>query len=91
VAATRQIRGEAAVQGVGRAALASLAAGTAGAVIGVAVTLAAPAGGKLLDAAAAVAAAAVAVAAFGAVAYVFDKSDLRTAVTPLLRLARLRP
>jgi len=91
VLATRRIRGEAAVLGVGRAALASLAAGTAGAVIGVAVTLAAPAGGKLLAAASGAAAAAVAAAAFGAVAYVCDKSDLRTAVTPLLRIARLRP
>ena len=91
VFAIRRIRGEAAVAGVGRAALASLAAGAAGAVIGVAVTLAAPAGGKLLEAGAGAAAAAVAVAAFGAVAYVLDKSDLRTAVAPLLRLARLRP
>lgn len=91
VAATRRIRGEAAVAGVGRAALASLAAGAAGAVIGVAVTLGAPTGGKLLAAASGAVAAAVAVAAFGAVAYVLDKSDLRTAVTPLLRLARPRP
>ena len=91
VLATRRIRGAAAVQGVGRAALAGAAAGAAGAVIGVAATLAAPAGGKLLAAVSGAVAAAVAAAAFGAVAYALDKSDLRTAVTPLLRFARLRP
>ena len=48
VIATRRIRGPAAVQGIGHATLSGLAAGAAGAAVGVAVCLAAPTGGKLL-------------------------------------------
>jgi putative peptidoglycan lipid II flippase len=91
VYATRRLRGEAAVRGIGRAAIASLAAAVAGATAGAAATLAFPAGGKLLDAVSGAVAAAAAVVAFGVVAYVLDKDDLRTAAQRLRRLAKLRP
>ena len=85
VIATRRIRGPAAVQGIGHAALSGLAAGAAGAAAGVAVCLATPAGGKLLAVAVAVLAAAGAVIAFGVVAYILDRGDLKTVVARLLR------
>jgi putative peptidoglycan lipid II flippase len=91
VVATRRIRGEAAVRGIGRATIASLAAAAAGTAAAVAVTRALPAGGKLLDAVSGAVGAAAAVAAFGVVAYLLDKGDLRAAFLPLRRLARLRP
>lgn len=88
VAAIRRIRGSAAVRGVGHATLVSVAAGVTGGTIGMAATLLLPAGGKLAYAASGAVAAAVAVAAFGAVAYAFDRGDLKTAVQ---RLRGLRP
>lgn len=91
VVATRRIRGEAAVRGIGRATIASLAAAAAGTAAGVAATRALPVGGRLLDAVSGAVGAAAVVAAFGVVAYLLDKGDLRTAFLPLRRLARLRP
>ena len=90
VIATRRIRGRAAVQGLGHATLAGLAAGAAGAAVGVAVCLALPMGGKLLAAGVAVLAAAGAIIAFGAVAFVLDRGDLKTVTARLRRLARRR-
>jgi putative peptidoglycan lipid II flippase len=87
--AIRRIRGKAAVEGVVRAALASLAAGAAGSAAGLAVTLAAPAGGKLHDLGTGTAGAAVAIVAFGVVAYVLDGGELRAALRRLRRLRRL--
>ncbi len=89
VIATRRIRGAAAVAGVGRATLVSLAAGVAGAAFGVGVTLVLPAGRKLADAGAGALAAVAAVAAFAVVAYAFDKGDLKTAARRVPGLARL--
>ena len=89
VIATRRIRGKAAVEGVVRAALASLAAGVAGSAAGLAVTLAAPAGGKLHDLGTGTAGAAVAIVAFGVVAYVLDGGEMRAALRRLRRLRRL--
>jgi putative peptidoglycan lipid II flippase len=89
VVAIRRIRGRAAVEGVGRAALASLAAGVAGSAAGLAVTLAAPAGGKLHDIGAGSVGAVVAILAFGMVAYVLDGGELRAALRRLRRLARI--
>jgi putative peptidoglycan lipid II flippase len=86
VIVTRRICGRAAVEGAGHAALAGLAAGTVGAAVGVAVTVAGPEGGKLLAAAVAVVAAACAMAAFGVVAFLLDRGDLRTVVRRLRRL-----
>jgi putative peptidoglycan lipid II flippase len=88
---TRRICGRAAVEGTGRAALAGLAAGAAGAAVGVGVTVAGPMDGKLLAAAVAVVAAACATAAFGAVAFLLDRGELRTVVRRLRRAVRSRP
>jgi putative peptidoglycan lipid II flippase len=91
VIVTRRLRGKAAVHGVGRTALTGLAAATVSAIVGVVVSIALPASGKLLDAVVAVLAVGCAIVAFGAVAYVLDDGDLRVVVAQLKRLARLRP
>jgi putative peptidoglycan lipid II flippase len=84
VIATRRIRGQAAVQGVTRAALAGLAAAAVGGAVGAAVSVAMPAGNKLLAVGAAAVAASCAVIAFGVVANLLDDGDL------WLMLARAR-
>jgi putative peptidoglycan lipid II flippase len=88
VIATRRICGEAAVHGVGHAALAGLAAAAVGATVGVAVSLAMPLSNKLLAAGVAVLAVGSATIAFAIVAYLLDDGDLRII---LARLARLPP
>jgi putative peptidoglycan lipid II flippase len=88
---TRRICGRAAVQGARHAALAGLAAGAAGAVVGAGICLAIPDASKLLDAAVAVVAAAFSVIAFGSVAYALDRGDLKTVVTRLRRGRRPAP
>jgi len=88
VVATRRICGKAAVQGVTRAALAGLAASAVGSAVGVAVSFAAPAGGKLVAAGVSVVAAACAVIAFGAVAYFLDDGDLRAVLGQVRRAVR---
>ena len=90
VIATRRICGRAAVEGTGHAALAGLAAGVVGAAVGVAVSLVGSGGGKLLAAGVAVVAATCATAAFGVVAFVLDRGDLRAVVRRLRRAARSR-
>ncbi len=90
VVATRRIRGRSAVEGVGRAALASVAAGVAGGVLGLSVTLVAPPGGKLQDAGTGALAAVVAMVVFGVVAYALDRSDLRIAAGRLRRFTGAR-
>jgi len=90
IVVTRRICGRAAVEGTGHAMLAGLAAGVAGAAVGVAVSLAGSGGGKLLAAALAVVAAACAAVAFGAVAFLLDRGDLRSVADRLRRLRRLR-
>ena len=77
VVVTRRICGRAAVEGTGHAMLAGLAAGLAGTGVGVAVSLADSGGGKLLAAVVAVAAAVAATVAFGAIAFLLDRGDLR--------------
>ncbi len=86
VIVTRRIRGKAAVQGVGRATLAGLAAGVVGAAVGVAASLAIPVNHRLLYAIVGALAAVCAVAAFGAVAFLLDDGDLRD----VLRVVRTR-
>ena len=81
---TRRIRGRAAVQGVGRATLAGLVAAAGAAAVGAAVSIALPAGHKLLDALVATLAAGCAVVAFAALAFVLDRGDTEAV------LARLR-
>ena len=90
VAATRVIRGRSAVQGVGRATLASVAAGVAGGVVGLSVTMVVPTGGKLQDAGTGALAAVVAVVVFGVVAYSLDRGDMRMVAGRLHRFTRSR-
>jgi putative peptidoglycan lipid II flippase len=88
---TRRIRGPDAVAGVGHATLAGLAACAAGAVAGVAVSLAVPLHHKLEAAALAVPAAVLAIIAFGVVAYLLDDGDLKAVLAWVRRAAaRLR-
>ncbi len=87
---TRKICGPAAVQGARHAALAGLAACAAGTAVGVAVSLAVPLHHKLVAFAMAVPAASGAVIAFGVVAFILDRGDLRTVVARLRRLGRPR-
>ena len=90
VVITRRIRGEAAVRGVGRAALAGLTAGAAAAVIGLGISLAVPISGKLLAAGLAIVAAACTVLVFGAVAYPLARGDMRAIAARVRELARSR-
>jgi putative peptidoglycan lipid II flippase len=87
---TRRIRGGEAVAGLRRAGLAGLAAGAVGAVVGVAVSLALPTGGRLAGIAAAAAAAVCAAAGFCLVAYLLDRPDLAPVAARLRRLAQAR-
>jgi len=88
---TRRICGPAAVQGARHAALAGLVACTAGAAVGVAVSVAVPLQHKLEAAALAVPAAGLATVAFAVVAYLLDRGDLRTVLAWARRTAaRLR-
>ena len=87
IAVTRRICGRAAVEGTGHAMLAGLAAGAVGAGVGVAVSLAGSGGGKLLAGAVALAAAACATVAFGAVAFLLDRGDLRAVARRVRRVA----
>jgi len=86
VVVTRRIRGRAAVQGVGRATLAGLAAGVASAAVGVAVSLALPVSHKVLYGITGAAAAGCAVIVFVGVAYWLDGGDLRMAMAGLRRI-----
>jgi len=88
VVVTRRICGKAAVQGVTRATLAGLAAAAVGGAVGVAVSLAAPAGSKLVAGGVSVVAAGCAVIAFGAVAYFLDDGDLRAVLGQVRRAVR---
>ncbi len=88
VIVTRRICGTAAVQGVGHAALAGLAAAAAGAAAGAAISLAAPLHHKLEAAALAVPAAGCAIIAFCVVAYLLDDGDLRAVLAWARRAAR---
>ena len=87
---TRRICGQAAVQGVSRAALAGLAACAAGSAVGVAVSLAVPVHHKLEAVALAVPAAGGAIVAFGVVAYLLDDGDLRAVLAWGRRVVRRR-
>jgi putative peptidoglycan lipid II flippase len=84
--AARRICGPDAVRGVGHATLAGLAAGAVSAGVGVAVSLAVPAGHKLIAVVVAVVAASCAVIAFGVVAYLLDRGDLKTVLARLRRI-----
>jgi putative peptidoglycan lipid II flippase len=85
---TQRICGKVAVQGVGHAALAGLAACAAGAAVGVAVSIAVPLHHKLEAFVLAVPAACGAIIAFGVVAYLLDDGDLRAVLAWVRRAAR---
>ena len=90
VIATRRIRGKAAVQGVGRATLAGLAAGAVGAAVGAGLSVALPVSHKLLYALVGAVASGCAILAFGAVAFFMDDGDLRVVVARLRQVTGLR-
>jgi putative peptidoglycan lipid II flippase len=83
----RRIRGQAAVQGVGRATLAGVVAGAAGAIVGVAISIALPVSHKLLDGAVGAVATVFAVIVFGAVAFFLDDSDVRAVLARVWHVA----
>jgi len=90
VAATRRLRGPAAVAGIGHATLAGIAAAAAGAAAGLAVALVMPTGGAVYEACAGAVATILAVVVFGAVAFALDKGDTRAAAARLRRFTRTR-
>jgi putative peptidoglycan lipid II flippase len=90
VAATRRLRGSAAVAGLGHATFAGIAAAAAGAAAGLAVTLVMPTGGAILETGVGAVSALLAVVVFGVVAYALDKRDVRVTAGRLLRFARNR-
>jgi putative peptidoglycan lipid II flippase len=77
VIATRRIRGKAAVAGVGHANLAGIGACVAGCVTGMAVAHLLSSHSKPMDVVAALAAAVCSLIAFGVVAFLLDRGDLR--------------
>jgi putative peptidoglycan lipid II flippase len=87
---TRRICGPAALEGVGHATLAGIAACAAGVVTGVAISLAVPLHHKLVAVGLAVPAAGCAILAFGVVAYFLDDGDLKTILAWVRRVARRR-
>ena len=78
--ATRRLRGQPALAGLGHATLAGVAAAAAGAAAGLAVTLVMPTGGAIFEAFAGAVSTTLAVVVFGVVAYALDKGDTRAAV-----------
>jgi putative peptidoglycan lipid II flippase len=87
---TRRIRGRAALHGVGRAAVAGLVAGAAGAVSGAAISVAIHAEGKLMAVVSAAAASCIAIVVFAVVGYALDKADAVAVVSRIRGLARRR-
>jgi putative peptidoglycan lipid II flippase len=90
VAATRRLRGSAAVAGLGHATAAGIAAAAAGAAAGLGITLVLPAGGTIFETGAGILSTLLAVIVFGVVAYALDKQDVRSAAARVLRFARSR-
>jgi hypothetical protein len=90
VIATRRLRGQAAVAGLGHATLAGMAAAAAGAAAGLAVTLVLPTGGNVLEVGSGFLATLVAIIVFGVVAYALDRGDLRALAGRLRRFVRSR-
>jgi putative peptidoglycan lipid II flippase len=88
VFATRRICGKAALDRVGRATLAGFIACVAGSVAGIGLIVALAPASKSMDVVAALLAAAAAVAAFGVVAYLLDRSDLRAIALQIIARSR---
>ena len=90
VAATRRLRGPAAVAGMGHATLAGIAAAAAGGATGLAITTVMPTGGAIFEVCAGAVSTLLAVVVFGVVAFALDKSDVRAVAGQLRRFARSR-
>jgi putative peptidoglycan lipid II flippase len=90
VAATRRLRGSAAVAGLGHATLAGIAAAAAGAAAGLAITLVMPTGGAVFETCAGAVSTMLAIVVFGVVAYALDKGDTRAVAGRLRRFVRSR-
>jgi putative peptidoglycan lipid II flippase len=90
VAATRRLRGSAAVAGLGHATAAGIAAAAAGAAAGLGITLVMPTGGTIFETGVGILSTLLAVVVFGVVAYALDKQDVRSAARRVLRFARNR-
>jgi putative peptidoglycan lipid II flippase len=87
---TRRIRGRAALHGVGRAAVAGLVAGAAGAVAGAGVSVLIGAEGRLMAVGSAAVASCCAIAVFGVVGYALDKADAVAVASRVKGLAQQR-
>jgi putative peptidoglycan lipid II flippase len=85
-----RIRGRSALQGVGRATFASVAAGVAAGDVGLLVSVAMPTSRTLSDVGTGALAAVVAVLVFGVVAYALDRGDLRMVAGRVRRFVRPR-
>jgi putative peptidoglycan lipid II flippase len=88
VFAVRRFRGPAAIAGLGHATWAGIVAGGIGGAIGIAVTVALPAGGKIYESAVGALAALLALVGYGVWAYALDRGDLRMVAARLGRLRR---
>jgi putative peptidoglycan lipid II flippase len=88
VAATRRLRGPAAVEGLGHATLAGIAAAASGAAAGLLITLVLPEGRTVFEIGTGFAATIVAIGVFGVVAYALDRGDTRVAIARVSRFAR---
>lgn len=92
VIATRRIRGAAAVHGVGHAVIAGLIASAFACAAGVAITIGIPDSGKLMDVVSAIVATLGAIAAYGIVAFLLDRGDLRAITAQVIaRLSGRKP
>ena len=85
VLAVRRLRGPAAVEGLGRAAIAGFMAAVGGATAGFMITALVPGRGTVTELGSAAAAGLVAVCLFGFVAYALDSSDMQVALARLPR------
>jgi hypothetical protein len=90
VIVTRRIRGKAAVQGAGHAALSGLAAAAVGAAVGAGISMAVPLHHKVEAFALAIPAVCGAIIAFGVVAYLLDAGDLKEILRWVRRVTRRR-
>jgi hypothetical protein len=90
VISTRRMRGPAALTGFGHATMAGIAAGAAGAAVGLGATLMMPDGGAIAEAGGGLIATLLAILVFGVVAYVLDRDDLQAVAARFQRFTRNR-
>jgi putative peptidoglycan lipid II flippase len=90
VIVTRRMRGKAALQGIGRATMAGIGAAAVGALVGAIVSLALPTSHKLFDIGDGVLATGCAIVAFGIVAFLLDRQDVRAMLERVRQAIKLR-